>query len=219
MQRDVRAERGLPSVRHWPNQESRPWQKEPCWEVRAWHMDCSSILFTLEFLRTELCKWSCCLWGCFTPSFCERDLNLSGEASELNPAAFTKSYCVIEWSPSVRWFSRGRTPISTVWMTFAPCIKAKMSSHFLKKVTHTENTHTKMTHTSLNCHSQGCAAKRACKCHWAWFSSFLSRCDYDMCWYLLCEITTDIGHFRKCKETANHNICNIIKASIILVWA
>lgn len=116
-------------------------------------------------------------------------------------------------------FSRERTPVSPFWMTFAPCIKAKMSSFFLKRVTHTENIHTKMTHTSLNCHSQGCAAKRACKCHRAWFSSFLSPCDYDMCWYLLCEITTDIGHFRKCKETANRNICNIIKASIMLVWA
>lgn len=111
-------------------------------------------------------------------------------------------------------FPEGRTPRSPFWMAFAPRIKAKMSSHFLKSQT----THTKITHRSPKCHSQGSAAKIGCKCHWAWFSSFLFQCDYDMCWYLLCKITTDIGHFRKYEETANHNICNIIKAGIMLVW-
>lgn len=101
------------------------------WVVRVRHPDCSSVLFNLEHLRIELCKWTCCLGDYFT--LCEQNLNLSGEAFELNPAAFTKSYGVTECCPSVRWFSRGKTQICPFWMTFAPCINAKMSSHFLKK--------------------------------------------------------------------------------------
>lgn len=51
---------------------------------------------------------------------------------QLSPSLTVLLSAVPHWAD----FPGGRTPRFPFWMMFAPCIKAKMSSHFLKKPNH-----------------------------------------------------------------------------------
>lgn len=64
----------------------------------------------LGYLRSGLSRQTCCLWVCFPLISCEWAQNHLGEASELDPASFTKSYYVTECCPSVDWFSKRKNP-------------------------------------------------------------------------------------------------------------
>jgi len=110
-----------------------PWQKEPCWEVRACHKDRMHIQVALGYLEGRLCKPTCCLGFFFTLSSCERALNHSGEATELNPATFTKSYCVTKCCPSPGSFSTRETPKISFLNDFCTVHRSANVKPFFKK--------------------------------------------------------------------------------------
>lgn len=116
--------------------EVKAMEEEPCWEVRGWHKDRSSIQVALGYLRSGPCKQTCCLWVCFTLSSREWTLNPSGKAPELNPAAFTKSYCVTDHSPPLGWFSRWENPKISFLNDVCTLHKNENVKPFFKKPNH-----------------------------------------------------------------------------------